>query len=86
MAAVKLKRCVATSHRPACAALGHAPPPSRLPAGDAAGCTANYNAGGWGPRSVGSVVSVPNRNVFIANNLFYNPPGQESQASSGKCS
>ncbi|KAI3429231.1 hypothetical protein D9Q98_005330 [Chlorella vulgaris] len=30
--------------------------------GDAAGCTANYNAGGWGPRSVGSVVSVPNRN------------------------
>ncbi|EFN59876.1 hypothetical protein CHLNCDRAFT_18721 [Chlorella variabilis] len=42
-------------------------------------CSANKALGGWGPRTVGPVTSIPNRNVFIINNVIYNPPGTQSQ-------
>jgi hypothetical protein len=47
--------------------------------GDSAACTLRNLAGGWGPPTGASEESIPNRNVFIFNNLIYNPPGFESQ-------
>ena len=41
-------------------------------------CSARVSAGGWGPDRVGVAVPIPNRNVFIFNNLLYNPPGIQS--------
>ena len=42
--------------------------------GNAAACLARYNLGGWGPTVVGdSAEMIPNRNVYIYNNVFYNP-------------
>lgn len=49
------------------------------PAGNPRVCSANKALGGWGPRTVGPVTSIPNRNVFIINNVIYNPPGTQSQ-------
>jgi hypothetical protein len=47
--------------------------------GDSQGCAANRAAGGWGPASAESEVPIPNRNVFVLNNLIYNPPGVQSR-------
>ncbi|MBL7978152.1 MAG: right-handed parallel beta-helix repeat-containing protein [Bacteroidetes Order II. Incertae sedis bacterium] len=45
--------------------------------GDTAKCNANRAAGGWGYDP--SFNFIPNRNIFIYNNLFYNPLGFQSQ-------
>ena len=45
--------------------------------GNTTQCTANRNAGGWGPSSR-EEEPIPNRNVFIYNNILYNPPGFRS--------
>lgn len=40
--------------------------------GDTSACAANLSAGGWG--TAGAVTEpIPNRNVFVYNNVFYNP-------------
>ena len=45
--------------------------------GDAAKCSANNAAGGWG--NAGSEEQyIPNKHVFVYNNLFYNPDGYVS--------
>lgn len=53
---------------------------SRSCDGDAARCAANLSAGGWGTTAVGAEGEpIPDRNVFIYNNIIYNPPGYQSQ-------
>ncbi|MBI4908639.1 MAG: S-layer homology domain-containing protein [Acidobacteria bacterium] len=47
--------------------------------GDTAACTTNRNAGGWGPVATGVDVPIPNRNVYVYNNLLINPAGVQSQ-------
>lgn len=47
--------------------------------GDTARCAANRNLGGWGPTTVGREEPIPNRNVFVYNNLLYNPAGFRSE-------
>ena len=43
-------------------------------------CLTHLNAGGWGTAtSYTEGEPIPNRNVYIYNNLFYNPPGVQSQ-------
>ncbi len=47
--------------------------------GDVATCAANNAAGGWGPTTIpDSEYPIPNRNVFIYNNILYNPAGFRS--------
>ncbi len=41
-------------------------------------CQNNYNLGGWGDAS-GRVFSIPNKNIYVYNNIIYNPPGFQSQ-------
>ncbi len=42
-------------------------------------CAANLARGGWGTTTVGGEGEfIPNRNVTIANNIIYNPPGVQS--------
>ena len=44
--------------------------------GEPAACQSNRTAGGWGPVTLGEGDPfIPNRNVFVYNNVFYNPPG-----------
>jgi hypothetical protein len=45
--------------------------------GDRATCEANRAAGGWGT-SGAEEQYIPNRNIYILNNLFYNPRGAEA--------
>ncbi|MBL8217039.1 MAG: right-handed parallel beta-helix repeat-containing protein [Bryobacterales bacterium] len=47
--------------------------------GNATACTAHRNAGGWGPATPGDAYRIPNRNVYVYNNLFFNPSGIESR-------
>lgn len=47
--------------------------------GDTARCNANRAAGGWGPSSRDEE-PIPNRNVFIFNNILYNPAGFQSSS------
>lgn len=47
--------------------------------GDSARCMSNRNAGGWGSSELGVEVPIPNRNVFVFNNVIYNPPGVASR-------
>ncbi len=42
-------------------------------------CQSNLNLGGWGSLSASSVINIPNKNVFVYNNIIYNPPGVQSQ-------
>ena len=45
-------------------------------------CSDYLAAGGWGTTAVddgNNFIRIPNRNVFIYNNIFYNPPGFQSQ-------
>ncbi|MEI6451567.1 MAG: right-handed parallel beta-helix repeat-containing protein, partial [Actinomycetes bacterium] len=48
--------------------------------GDTARCLASLAAGGWGTAVTGDAghQPIPNRNVFIFNNLLYNPDGYQS--------
>ncbi len=46
--------------------------------GDTARCSANRSAGGWGTNVVGSDEPIPDRNVYIYNNIVYNPAGFQS--------
>lgn len=52
---------------------------SRSCDGNTTQCTAYRNAGGWGPAAPGSEVPIPNRNVYVYNNLLVNPSGVQSQ-------
>jgi hypothetical protein len=53
---------------------------SRSCDGDAGTCAANLAAGGWGTTAVGAEGEpIPDRNVFIYNNIVYNPAGYQSQ-------
>jgi hypothetical protein len=45
--------------------------------GNTAACASRNAAGGWG--TTGGDEPIPNRNIFIYNNLVYNPPGFRSQ-------
>lgn len=42
--------------------------------GDSSGCAAQISAGGWGTTG-GGEVRIPNKNVYVYNNVLYNPPG-----------
>ncbi|MFN8446162.1 MAG: GDSL-type esterase/lipase family protein [Caldilineaceae bacterium] len=43
-------------------------------------CEQNLSAGGWGTTTVGGgAESIPNRNIYVYNNLIYNPAGYQSQ-------
>jgi hypothetical protein len=46
--------------------------------GNTAQCGANRSAGGWGTSVVGGDEPIPDRNVYIYNNIVYNPPGFQS--------
>jgi hypothetical protein len=56
---------------------------SRTCDGDAAlagRCAEHLAAGGWGMTSVGADGQpIPNRNIYVYNNVIYNPPGYQSQ-------
>lgn len=47
--------------------------------GNVAACTDRRALGGWGPAIIGQSEPVPNRSVYIYNNVIYNPPGYQSQ-------
>lgn len=47
--------------------------------GDTAGCGARLAMGGWGTRTVGTEEPIPNGDVYIYNNIVYNPSGYQSQ-------
>ena len=47
--------------------------------GDRAACEARLALGGWGTAVVGAEEPIPNRNVFIVNNVVLNPDGFASR-------
>lgn len=50
--------------------------------GDTATCAAHQAAGGWGDATIGDGTNaqpIPNRNVYVYDNVFYNPAGLQSQ-------
>ena len=47
--------------------------------GGQSGCAARQAAGGWGATAIGGEEPIPNRNVFIYNNLIVNPAPYQSQ-------
>jgi hypothetical protein len=47
--------------------------------GNTAACAANLAAGGWGTAVTGAEQPIPNRNVYVYNNLIANPEGYQSQ-------
>jgi hypothetical protein len=43
-------------------------------------CAEHLAAGGWGTTTVGADGQpIPNRNIYVYNNIIYNPPGYQSQ-------
>jgi cysteine-rich repeat protein len=46
--------------------------------GNTAACSARLTAGGWGTTG-SNEQPIPNRNVYVYNNILYNPPGFSSQ-------
>lgn len=46
--------------------------------GDTERCTANRDAGGWGPPT-GGEVAIPNRHVYFVDNVILNPDGVRSE-------
>lgn len=42
-------------------------------------CAEHLAAGGWGTATVGAAEPIPNRNIYVYNNLIYNPTGYQSQ-------
>ena len=55
--------------------LFEAMPGGRSCDGDTAACQSNRTAGGWGAATGADGDYIPNRNIYVYNNLFYNPPG-----------
>lgn len=51
---------------------------SRSCDGNLAKCQENLKAGGWGVKERDKELFIPNRNIYIYNNLIYNPPGYQS--------
>jgi len=47
--------------------------------GDIAGCLQKQLAGGWGPSQLDNPQPIGNRDVIVANNIFFNPEGFESR-------
>jgi len=45
--------------------------------GDAAICEQNRQKGGWGKENT-DTESIPNRNIFVYNNIFYNPDAEHT--------
>jgi hypothetical protein len=41
-------------------------------------CTAYQAAGGWGDRTSGEQAVIPNKHIYVYNNVFYNPSGYVS--------
>ena len=42
-------------------------------------CRERTDAGGWGPDAFNpGLPAIPNRNVYVYNNVFYNPPGSQT--------
>lgn len=52
---------------------------SRSCDGDGPACAARQSVGGWGASVVGGDEPIPNKNIYVYNNLLYNPPGFRSQ-------
>lgn len=46
--------------------------------GDTARCAAYLSAGGWGTATPGAEEPIPNRNVYVYNNIICNPAGFQS--------
>jgi len=62
-------------------ALFLASPGARSCDGDTPACQSRHLAGGWGPPSNGDGGEwIPNRNVFVYNNVFYNPAPYRTQS------
>lgn len=51
----------------------------RICNGNTNACARRLEAGGWGIGETGVRVSIPSRNVYVYNNLLYNPPGYEAE-------
>lgn len=47
--------------------------------GNTAQCEAYRSAGGWGTSAAGHEEPIPDRNIYIYNNIVYNPAGFQSQ-------
>lgn len=47
--------------------------------GNTSQCAANRAAGGWGPPATNAEEPIPNRNVYVYNNLIFNPTGTQSR-------
>lgn len=47
--------------------------------GREAACKPNYLAGGWADPTGKQMFNIPNKNVFIYNNVFFNPDGYRSR-------
>jgi len=42
-------------------------------------CQSSISSGGWGPNiETANLESIPNKNVFVYNNVFYNPSGSQT--------
>ena len=53
---------------------------SRSCDGNPSACASRVAQGGWGTSTVGTEGEpIPNKNVFVLNNIFYNPSGYQSQ-------
>ena len=52
---------------------------NRVCSGNTAACAEQNARGGWGTASTSDVHNLPSRNVFIYNNLIYNPAGLQSR-------
>ncbi|MFO0795622.1 MAG: right-handed parallel beta-helix repeat-containing protein, partial [Candidatus Brocadiaceae bacterium] len=50
-----------------------ASPGARSCDGDTGACRLRHDAGGWGPASGEGGDWIPNRNIYVYNNIFYNP-------------
>ena len=62
-------------------ALFLASPGARSCDGDTPACQSRHAVGGWGPPSNGDGGEwIPNRNVFVYNNVFYNPAPYRTQS------
>lgn len=47
--------------------------------GNSQGCSTNRSLGGWGPPSASEGGQwIPNQNVYVYNNIFYNPAGAQT--------
>ncbi|MFN7973636.1 MAG: right-handed parallel beta-helix repeat-containing protein [Acidobacteriota bacterium] len=47
--------------------------------GNSAQCAQYLSRGGWGTSQIGPYEPIPDRHVYVFNNIVYNPPGFQSQ-------